>query len=195
VKTPAALVVELDRRGLLLLQDPRLPDAIAALTGKKAAASWWSHPESHRLFAVLEQVAADRDVVVAKLVAGKITFVHRRLWPALYGVASAQEAWQTSGLSAKAAELLLALEREPSIDVTGASAKEIETRLLAHSERVHTELGRHVTRLERWSIWARRSRCPAPLPAEAAKLELESALLELGGKCELLPWHARSKRR
>lgn len=195
MKTASALLTELDRQGLLLLQDARLPDAISALTGAKASGSWWSHPESARLFAVLEQFTDHPDVVVAKLVGGKLTFVHRRLWPALLGAASAREAWQTADLSAQATELLKALERQPSIDVTGGAAKEIESRLLAHSERVHTERGHHVTRLEPWSIWATRSRCAPALSVEAAKLALESALVTLGGKSELLPWHARPKRR
>jgi hypothetical protein len=194
VNDAAALLGELDRRGLLLLQDALLPDAIGALTGAKAAGSWWSHPDAHRLFAVFEQTTDHPDVLVVKLVAGKLTFVHRRLWPALLGVASAREAWQTAGVSAKALELLAALERQPSIEVTGAAAKEIETRLLAHSERVHTERGHHVTRLEPWSRWAERSRCPAALPAETARHTLEAALRELGGKAELLPWHARRAR-
>jgi hypothetical protein len=195
VKGAAALIDELDRRGLLLLQDALLPDAIATLTGAKAAGSWWSHPDSHQLFAVLEETADDPDVLVVKLVRAKLTFVHRRLWPALLGAASAREAWQTAALSAKTLELLAALERQPSIDVTGPAAKEVETRLLARSARVHTERGHHVTRLETWSRWAERSHCAAALPAETARQTLESALAKLGGKAELLPWHARPRRR
>ena len=195
MKSAAALIAELDRRGLLLLQDARLPDAIATLTGAKASGSWWSHPESGQLFMILEQAAQHPDVVVAKLVGGKLTFVQRRLWPALLGVASAREPWQTADLSPETRKLLRTLERQSSIDVSGASAKEIELRLLAHSERVHTERGHHVTRLEPWSSWATRSSCAAALPPEQAKPELESALLALGGKSELLPWNARRPRR
>jgi hypothetical protein len=195
VKGPAALLQELDRCGLLLLQDARLPDAIAVLTGEKASGSWWSHPDSHRLFAAFEEVTVHADVVVAKLVGGKLTFVHRSLWPALRGVAGAREPWQTAGLSAKARELLDALEAEPAIDVSGAAAKEIELRLLAHSERVHTERGHHVTRLETWSRWARRRRCPAALKPAAAKQALEAAVVALGGSPALLPWQARPARR
>ncbi len=195
MKSAAALIAELDRRGLLLLQDTRLPDAIAVLTGKKASGSWWSHPESGQLFTILEQAAQHPDVVVAKLVGGKLTFVQRRLWPALLGIASAREPWQTADLSAETLKLLHALEQQPSLEVTGASAKEIEIRLLAHSERVHTERGHHVTRLEPWSHWAARSGCAPALTPDQAKPALESVLLALGGKVELLPWRAKRARR
>ena len=50
--------------------------------------SWWAHPKSHQIFSILEAVVDSKDVLVCRLVDGKITFVHRRLWPALVRVAS-----------------------------------------------------------------------------------------------------------
>lgn len=50
--------------------------------------SWWAHPKSHLIFSILEAVVDSKDVLVCRLVDGKITFVHRRLWPALVRVAS-----------------------------------------------------------------------------------------------------------
>lgn len=63
---------------------PRLAEAIAQgpITG-----SWWAHPESHKIFSALQAAADSRDVLVCRLVRGKVTFVHRRLWPALVRVA------------------------------------------------------------------------------------------------------------
>jgi hypothetical protein len=43
----------------------------------------WSHPKSHEIFAVTRAVRESDDVLVCRLIKGKITFVHRRLWPAL----------------------------------------------------------------------------------------------------------------
>jgi hypothetical protein len=39
--------------------------------------------ESHEIFAVTRAVRESDDVLVCRLIKGKITFVHRRLWPAL----------------------------------------------------------------------------------------------------------------
>lgn len=62
----------------------RLAEAIA---GEPIKGSWWSHPKSHQIFAVFQAVTDSDDVLVCRLVNGKITFVHRRLWPALVRLA------------------------------------------------------------------------------------------------------------
>jgi hypothetical protein len=59
---------------------PRLVEAIA---GEPIAGSWWAHPRAHSIFATLQPVLASSDVLVCRLVDGKITLVHRRVWPAL----------------------------------------------------------------------------------------------------------------
>jgi hypothetical protein len=59
---------------------PRLTEAIA---GEPIRGSWWGHPKGHEIYAVLEDVTASPDVLVCRAVAGKVTLVHRRLWPAL----------------------------------------------------------------------------------------------------------------
>jgi hypothetical protein len=43
--------------------------------------SWWAHPQSHAIYRALQGVRASRDVMACRLVAGKVTLVHRRLWP------------------------------------------------------------------------------------------------------------------
>ena len=63
---------------------PRLTDAIV---GESVKGSWWAHPDSHRIFAIFEGVEGSADILVCRLVDDKITFVHRRLWPALVRVA------------------------------------------------------------------------------------------------------------
>lgn len=63
---------------------PRLIDAIA---GETIHGSWWAHPQSHAIFTVLEAVADSDQVLVCRLVGGKVTLVHRRLWPALVRLA------------------------------------------------------------------------------------------------------------
>jgi hypothetical protein len=63
---------------------PRLTEAIAR---EPIAGSWWSHPKAHEIFTVLQAVVESGDVLVCRLVEGKVTLVHRRLWPALVRVA------------------------------------------------------------------------------------------------------------
>ena len=63
---------------------PRLTEAII---NEPIKGSWWAHPRSHEIFAVLEAVADSSDVLVCRLVDGKVTMVHRRLWPSLVRVA------------------------------------------------------------------------------------------------------------
>jgi len=53
------------------------------IAGERLRGSWWSHPKSHEIFAMTRAVRASDDVLVCRLAEGKITFVHRRLWPAL----------------------------------------------------------------------------------------------------------------
>ena len=59
---------------------PRLTEAIV---GEPIHGSWWAHPQGRRIFAVLSAVSESKDVLVCRLIGGKITLVHRRLWPLL----------------------------------------------------------------------------------------------------------------
>jgi hypothetical protein len=63
---------------------PRLIDAIA---GETIVGNWWSHPKANAIYAVLERASTSPDVLSCRLVDGKVTLVHRRLWPALVRIA------------------------------------------------------------------------------------------------------------
>jgi hypothetical protein len=64
---------------------PRLTEAIA---GEPVKGSWWGHPKGKLIFDILQQVAAHEDVLMCRLVGGKVTIVHRRLWTALAAAAA-----------------------------------------------------------------------------------------------------------
>ena len=64
-----------------------VPSLAAAIAGEPIRGSWWSHARSHEIFEVSRAVRESPDVLVCRLVAGKVTYVHRRLWPALVRVA------------------------------------------------------------------------------------------------------------
>lgn len=59
------------------------PSLAEEIAGGPIRGSWWGHPKGHEIFRVLESVSGNRDILVCKLIGGKVTYVHRRLWPAL----------------------------------------------------------------------------------------------------------------
>ncbi len=63
---------------------PRLTEAIA---GEPIKGSWWGHAKGRQIFAVLQVVTESKDILMCRLVDGKVTLVHRRLWPALVRLA------------------------------------------------------------------------------------------------------------
>jgi hypothetical protein len=64
-----------------------VPSLAEAIAGAPIRGSWWGHPEGRRMYRVFEAVSDSGDVLVCRLVGGKVTFVHRRLWPALVRLA------------------------------------------------------------------------------------------------------------
>jgi len=189
VKATHGPLVALETGGLLLLQDKSFPSIVTIVTGESLTGSWWAHPLGHEIFRLVSEVADHADVMICKLLDGKVTFVHRRLWPALLAVAMAREPWQTAGLSDPAHLHLERVEREGSVLSSGPASKEIERRLLVHGEQIHTQSGKHQTRLEPWQAWALRAGCKPRGRAAQGRSALESAVRALGGPVTLLPWH------
>ena len=87
--TPARAVAFVKRHGIVLqsAKGP-VPNLVDAIAGEPVRGSWWGHPKSHQIFAVLEAVLDSDQVLPCRLVAGKVTFVHRRLWPPLVRLSS-----------------------------------------------------------------------------------------------------------
>jgi hypothetical protein len=190
-----AVLRAISEGGLLLLSDPKRTNAVEVLTGQYPRGSWWKHPQANRIYALLEEVGEHPDVLLAKLVSGKVTYVHRALWPALLAVASARETWQMEGLSPGAASLLGALDEGPLVPseaapISRTATKELEARLLARTESVHTQAGRHETRLESWARWAARMGCTPAASVEESKQVLAAAAARLGPPPAEMPWEA-----
>lgn len=61
-----------------------LPCLVEVILGESIKGSWWAHPHSRGIFAVLEEVEESTDLSRCRLVDGKVTLVHQRLWPALF---------------------------------------------------------------------------------------------------------------
>ena len=86
--TAKQALVFVKRHGIVL-QAARgpVPSLAEAIAGGPIRGSWWGHPAGHRIFGVINQVRDSPDVVATRLIDGKVTLVHRRLWPALARIA------------------------------------------------------------------------------------------------------------
>jgi hypothetical protein len=60
-----------------------VPRLVEVIVGEPIKGSWWAHPAGRRIFAVLQAIEESGDLLVCRLLEGKVTLVHRRLWPAL----------------------------------------------------------------------------------------------------------------
>jgi hypothetical protein len=60
-----------------------VPNLAEAIAGGPIRGNWWGHPKGHEIFGLTRALRDWRDVVVCRAVGGKVTYVHRRLWPAL----------------------------------------------------------------------------------------------------------------
>lgn len=69
----------------LVLESARgpVPSLAQRITGRTIRGSWWADRDAPQIFALVKAVRRSPDVLVCRLIQGKITFVHRRLWPAL----------------------------------------------------------------------------------------------------------------
>ncbi|MEP6686310.1 MAG: hypothetical protein ABJB22_05985 [Verrucomicrobiota bacterium] len=64
-----------------------VPSMAETIAGKPIRGSWWKHAKANSIFLCSRAIRNSKDVLVCRLVGGKITYVHRRLWPALVRLA------------------------------------------------------------------------------------------------------------
>lgn len=196
------VLAELKRFGFLLESDPRLPNVCQIVTGQTMKGSWWSHPQAHTIFAVNEFLADHSDVLLTKLISGKVTFLHRRLWPHIYAIGISRDDWQMKKISVAAQALLKEVDKSGALSASelrpafgsksGDIVRELENRLLIHAEQFHTASGAHSKHLERWETWAKRVGFrPRPTTAKVAQRAIEQRLEKLNEEFDgkgRLPW-------
>ena len=75
----------------------------------------------------------------------------------------------------------------------GDAARELEVRLLVHSQEIHTETGAHAKCLETWKIWSKGAGFVwKKINPDKAKKRLEKILANLNGLFDArgaLPWN------
>lgn len=194
---------QLKKFGFLLESDPKLPSVCNLITGAPLKGSWWSHPMAQTIFQVNEKLEDHKDVLITKLVASKVTFVHRKLWPEILSIGAPRASWQLKSLSNSALWLLQTIDERGSVTTNqlpppsgkaklGDAARELEKKLLINGSQIHTASGAHAKVLETWMAWAGRVGFTNPqIPADTAKKTMEKRMLKLNqefGASAKLPW-------
>jgi len=157
---------------------------VRSLVGEVAgevSGSWWGHPKGGLIYSIATALEDSPEVLSAKLVRGKVAFVHRALWPSLLSVVL-DSSWRPAGvkaLSTPAKQLLAEVARKGTLRLEGRAPARIELEkrglLIATSE--HTPSGRHAVVLRSWNAWAPPDvrKAARALDPERARSELQAA--------------------
>jgi hypothetical protein len=82
--TTAQALAFVKRYGIIL-ESARgsVPSLAAKVAGEPMHGRWWSHPKGNEIFLLSRAIRESPEVLVCRIVGGKVTYVHRHLWPAL----------------------------------------------------------------------------------------------------------------
>ena len=74
-----------ERHGIVLeaARHRAIPSLVEAVAGAPIRGSWWAHPAGRSIFALTRAVRESPQILVCRIVDGKISFAHARVWPAL----------------------------------------------------------------------------------------------------------------
>src|SRR5207244_9640396 len=64
-----------------------VPSLAHVVAGEPIRGSWWAHSKGKEIFRLSRVIRRSPDVLVGRLVDGRVTYGHRRLWPALVSLA------------------------------------------------------------------------------------------------------------
>lgn len=181
----------LDRHGILPAHDAMVPSVSNLVAGRPIRGSWWGDPAGRQIYLVLNTLGDE--VAWPKLLGGKVTLVHRRLWAALAAVGEQEAPWQTEGLGDVERSALQVVReagatktdelRIPAGTKPGKIVTELERRLLVIADQEHTEAGHHLRTVRTWAEWLK-----DPRPGlEEATAALDAAADSLGAR-DQLPW-------
>lgn len=199
-----SVLEHLERHGWMLLAGVEAWTLTTHISGDAIHGSWWGHDAGPRIYEISIRLGEHRDVESFRLVDKKVTFVHRRLWPAVVAVGSSRDPWQLDMVRPPDRELLGRVDQEGQFSThkqviggmrgrdLGAAGLRLETALLLHGHQEHTDEGAHGKILESWSHWAeRRSVDDGDEGPTAARDRLGEAYREgTGGQDPIghLPW-------
>lgn len=86
--SPSEAIDFVKRHGVVL-QAARgpVPSLAETIAGGPIRGSWWGHAKGRTIYAATQAVCENPDILVCKLIHDKVTYVHRRFWPALVKLA------------------------------------------------------------------------------------------------------------
>jgi hypothetical protein len=191
LKSTNRALAMLRRRGVMtLVPAGHVPSLVQEICGGPVQGSWWALPQSRLIYAISSALEDSPGVLALKLLDGKMTFVHRSLWPALVRFATDRHRRDAliASLRPPESRLLAEVERRGELHFGGgappaASTKTaLERRWLCISTSEHTASGRHATVLRSWRHWADPEllRAARTLTFEGARHRLVAACVELG---------------
>ncbi len=82
--TPLQALAFVKKHGVVLESaHGSVPSLAAEIAGERIRGSWWGHEKGREIFRLTRHVRDAPNVLVCRLIDGRVTYVHRRLWPAL----------------------------------------------------------------------------------------------------------------
>lgn len=194
----------LEAQGWMLMAGPETWTLTSRVSGDAIRGSWWGHDSGHAIYDIAMRLEEHPDVETFRLLDRKVTFVHRRLWPAILAAGQERAAWQTGDLRPEDRAVLEEVEAAGKLTAhrstvgglkgrpLGNVVLRLETRLLMHATQEHTDEGAHSKMLESWAHWAERRRVdPGALSPDRGRELIAEAMraavtgIELAGR---LPW-------
>ena len=199
--------------GLLLEADPDFPSIVGLVTGEKIKGSWWGHRKGHKIFSISRKIRDEADILVIKLISGKVTYVHKRLWTDLISIFIAKQNWQIGKMSKNGKRILELVEKAGVIRADNMETQttnkfnkidlnkainEIEKGLLIFCNEVHTEKRYHVKLLKTWNHFLKEKSITISGQKDivAAKENIDKIVAELNTKFDStarLPWWTKNK--
>ncbi len=79
-----------ERHGVVLesARHATIPSIAEAIAGRPIRGSWWAHAQGREIFAATRALRGAAQILTCRIVEGRVTYVHERLWPALARLAA-----------------------------------------------------------------------------------------------------------
>jgi hypothetical protein len=83
--TPRQALAFVEKCGIVLesARSSSVLSLAATIAGEPIQGSWWGHSKGDAIFVCSRAIRRSQDILTCRLIDGKVTYVHRRLWPAL----------------------------------------------------------------------------------------------------------------
>jgi hypothetical protein len=82
--TPEQAIAFVQLHGVVLESaNGPVPSLVQAIAGVSVKGNWWAHSRGKEIFQITRAVRESDQILVCRLIAGKVTLVHRSIWPAL----------------------------------------------------------------------------------------------------------------